>query len=182
MDQHSLAHITHPQLVTRTRVPTREESALQSPRNINHQVPAADNARDGGPTNRPTAAARSSDRNSTGTTPIEPDRPTRYRQILRICYSDPSMLDGATVTVVTDPSQDQVDQYGRTLAYLELGDGTDYSVATVQMAYARAYTSDHHPMAKVDATAVAQAQAQAAHAGIWGPPCHGATASIPTGR
>ena len=37
-------------------------------------------------------------------------------------------LDGKTVTVVSDPSQPAVDKRGRTLGYLRLADGSDYSV------------------------------------------------------
>ena len=90
------------------------------------------------------------------------------------------VLDGTSVTVVPDPSQDQFDRYGRTLAYLELPDGSDYSVATVAAGYARTDISDRHPVAKADELAAAQTQAQQAHTGIWGRPCNGSTDSTPT--
>lgn len=90
-----------------------------------------------------------------------------------------TVLDGATVTVTTDPTQDTTDSYGRTLAYLTLPDGTDYSITTVQAGYARAYTYHHHPVAKAAAIAAAQHTAQATHTGIWGPPCDGHTDSTP---
>lgn len=77
-----------------------------------------------------------------------------------------TVLDGTTVTVTTDPTQDTLDRYGRTLAYLTLPNGTDYSTTTVRLGYARTYTYDHHPVAKAGVLATAQRAAQAVYAGI----------------
>ena len=46
-----------------------------------------------------------------------------------------STLVGQRVAFITDPSQDQRDRYGRTLAYLEKADGWDYSVEAARAAW-----------------------------------------------
>ncbi|MBY6541985.1 thermonuclease family protein [Rhodococcus sp. BP-364] len=85
-----------------------------------------------------------------------------------------ALLDGQAVRMVTDPSQDEVDDYGRLLRYLVLPDGRNYSVAATEAGAARPYVYDRSnpPTAAVDIND-AENRAQAAGAGLWGPPCNG---------
>lgn len=85
-----------------------------------------------------------------------------------------SLLDGRQVGMVADPSQDEVDDYGRLLRYLVLPDGRNYSVAATEAGAARPYVYDRSnpPTAAVDIND-AENRAQAAGAGLWGPPCNG---------
>ncbi len=87
-----------------------------------------------------------------------------------------SLLDGRQVGMVTDPSQDEVDDYGRLLRYLVLPDGRDYSIAAAEAGAARSYVYDRAdpPTAAVNIND-AENRAQAAGAGVWGPPCNGDT-------
>lgn len=78
-------------------------------------------------------------------------------------------LDGKRVRVVPDPSQDQVDRYGRTLAYLILPDGVNYSVLAAEQGMGRAYAyRAKNPPRAYPQIAAAQQQAQAAGRGLWG--------------
>lgn len=82
-------------------------------------------------------------------------------------------LANKTVGLVTDPTQDAVDRYGRTLAYLVLPNGDNYSVLAAAAGAARAYTYDD-PVQLASQIEAAEAQARAADRGLWGPPCNGA--------
>lgn len=88
------------------------------------------------------------------------------------------LLGGQKVTVTRDPGQDATDRYGRTLAYLTLPDGSDYSVAAARGGYAKSYVYDHRPVTKHAEIAAAEKAAQLGKVGLWGPPCNGATASV----
>jgi micrococcal nuclease len=76
-----------------------------------------------------------------------------------------------TVTVQRDRSQDDQDRYGRSLRYLVLPDGTDYSIAAARAGTARAYTY-RRPVAKAHRIRQAETEARTAGRGLWGPPCH----------
>ncbi len=82
------------------------------------------------------------------------------------------MLDGKTVTVVSDPSQPAVDKRGRTLGYLRLADGSDYSVRSAAAGMVT-YHDDGQPVASAAEIMGAQSGAQSAKQGLWGPPCNG---------
>lgn len=86
------------------------------------------------------------------------------------------LLDGRRVGMVADPTQDDVDDYGRLLRYLVLPDGRNYSIAAAEAGAARAYAYDRNdpPTALVDIHD-AENRARAAGAGLWGTPCHGNT-------
>jgi micrococcal nuclease len=86
---------------------------------------------------------------------------------------------GQRVALVTDPTQDRTDRYGRTLAYLVRADGWDYSVEAARAGAAHSYIYDGRPAAHYDAIAVAEREAKDARRGMWGPPCYGNTASVP---
>ncbi len=83
------------------------------------------------------------------------------------------------VAIVYDSTQDRNDRYGRTLAYLVKGDGWNYSVEAARAGTAHAYIYDNSPVEKYAEIAAAQQEAKAAGRGLWGPPCHGDTASVP---
>ncbi len=89
------------------------------------------------------------------------------------------MLLHQVVTVTSDPTQDTADQYGRTLAYLRLSDGRDYSVTAAGAGTAHSYVFQHRPVSKAGEIAAAEAEAKSARRGLWGPPCNGDTASVP---
>src|SRR6478735_8064562 len=50
-----------------------------------------------------------------------------------------STMVGQRVALVTDPTQDVTDRYGRTLAYLVRADGWDYSVEAARAGAAHSY-------------------------------------------
>lgn len=88
-------------------------------------------------------------------------------------------LDGAAVQVSIDPSLDAADDYGRTLAYLTLPDGSDYGIGAARAGMAKAYTYGRRPGRLTEDLERAQTQARSAGAGLWGPPCLGVTDSVP---
>ncbi|MBJ7337387.1 MAG: thermonuclease family protein [Mycolicibacterium sp.] len=94
-------------------------------------------------------------------------------------FANATML-GQRVALVGDPTQDRTDRYGRTLAYLVRGDGWDYSVEAARAGTAKSYVYHHHPVSRYDAIEAAEQEARAAGRGLWGPPCNGYTASVPS--
>jgi micrococcal nuclease len=81
-----------------------------------------------------------------------------------------NMLLNRPVTATGDPTQDAVDRYGRTLAYLALDDGRDYSTIAAGAGMARAYTYDR-PVQRAPQIEAAEQQARAAGLGLWGAGC-----------
>jgi micrococcal nuclease len=67
-----------------------------------------------------------------------------------------STLAGQRVALVTDPTQDLHDRYGRTLAYLDKADGWDYSVEAARAGAAHAYIYHDQPAARYPAIAAAR--------------------------
>lgn len=88
-----------------------------------------------------------------------------------------STLVGQRVTVVTDPTQDRTDRYGRTLAYLVRADGWNYSIEAARAGTARSYVYANSPVSQYHSIAAAEADARSALRGLWGPPCFGETKS-----
>ena len=82
-------------------------------------------------------------------------------------------LLGETVSVVNDPTQARVDRWGRELGEIAKPDGWNYSVEAARAGMARSYVYQGHPSQVAGAVAEAERQAQAAHRGLWGPPCNG---------
>jgi len=89
-------------------------------------------------------------------------------------------LLGKSVHLVSDPTQGAldnktgryVDRYHRTLAYIELGDGSDYSTLVTEAGLARAYIYDRkHPPQRIAQIQAAEMRAHNAHRGIWGAMC-----------
>lgn len=72
-------------------------------------------------------------------------------------------LLGRTVTLVPDPSQADVDRYGRALAYVTDGDW-DYSVEAARAGMAR---SDDYRVRRERLIKTAEAEARAADRGLW---------------
>ena len=76
---------------------------------------------------------------------------------------------GRIVTVRNDPSQAQVDRYGRALRYIELPDGRDLSVAMVGGGFGRAYKVAGPAPVMWAQLVAAQQQAQQQKTGLWAP-------------
>lgn len=88
-------------------------------------------------------------------------------------------LTGQRVALITDPTQDPHDRFGRTLAYLTKADGWNYSVEAARAGAAKSYTYQRKRVAEYRAIAAAEKEAIAAQRGLWGAPCFGNTASVP---
>jgi endonuclease YncB( thermonuclease family) len=73
------------------------------------------------------------------------------------------------VEVAADPTQDELDQYGRSLLYIGAPD--DYSTGVARAGWARHYVFDNNPVQKAPQIEAAQRAAQAERLGIWGGVC-----------
>lgn len=73
-----------------------------------------------------------------------------------------------TVVLAYSSTGDTTDRYGRTLAYVELLDGTDYGRRAVELGYARLYDGEKHD--RQDRYQRAQKDAMKQEAGLWGQP------------
>src|SRR5215204_7667816 len=71
-----------------------------------------------------------------------------------------ALLDGQLVSIGLDPSPDERDRYGRSLAYLWLPDGRSFGEVMIADGFAREYTYDL-PYASQGAFKAAQEQAMA---------------------
>jgi len=74
---------------------------------------------------------------------------------------------GTRVVLVSDPTQDRVDRYGRILRYV-MTDGKDMNRAQVQRGWARVYVYNNNPFKRVSAYRKSQRLANAADRGVWG--------------
>lgn len=83
------------------------------------------------------------------------------------------ILDGAQVRLAMDPAAGDVDKFGRSLRYITLADGTDYSVLAASEGMAREYSSYIKPLSKSADIVAAQTNAQSRQICLWGPPCNG---------
>lgn len=88
-------------------------------------------------------------------------------------------LTGQRMAMITDPTQDAHDRYGRTLAYLVKADGWNYSVEAARAGAAKSYVYHKKPVSEYAAIAAAEQEAIAAKRGLWGAPCFGNTDSAP---
>lgn len=77
------------------------------------------------------------------------------------------LAPGDTVTLISDPSQDFYDQYGRILAYVEDADGADVGAAQIEAGWARVYRKGSR-IELFDEYLAAEAKAKSQHRGIWG--------------
>jgi micrococcal nuclease len=94
-------------------------------------------------------------------------------------FAKDTML-GQRVALIPDPTQDSTDRYGRTLAYLDKADGWDYSIEAARAGAAHSYIYHNRPAARAAEIAAAEQDAKTAGRGLWGPPCLGQTASVPS--
>lgn len=78
------------------------------------------------------------------------------------------LLDGQTVTLRSDPTQDKVDHYGRELRYVILPDGRNYSIVAAQRGMAESYVYDDNPVREAPAIQTAADQARQEKVGMWG--------------
>lgn len=65
----------------------------------------------------------------------------------------------------------------RTLAYVQLGNGRNFSIDAVAAGMAHAYTYGGRPGKFSPEISAAEAEAKKNNRGLWGPPCHGNTVS-----
>lgn len=78
------------------------------------------------------------------------------------------LLTGKKVRLETDPSQDTLDKYGRTLGYIYLPDGTMYNEWMIRHGYAYEYT--YHSAYKYQTEfKAAQKYAEDNELGLWSP-------------
>lgn len=94
-------------------------------------------------------------------------------------FARTTLLD-KPVTVTGDPSQDALDRYGRTLAYLTLDDGRDYSTEAAEVGMARARTYGARPVQRAPQIEAAEERARTAGLGLWGAGCAQATTTAST--
>jgi endonuclease YncB( thermonuclease family) len=75
---------------------------------------------------------------------------------------------GTPVRLVSDPTQDRVDRYGRLLRYVhKASTGRDVNRTQVARGWARVYVYDNNPFKRVSGYRKAQRAAKAAGRGIW---------------
>lgn len=76
---------------------------------------------------------------------------------------------GTRVRLVSDPTQDRVDQYGRSLRYVvKASNGKDINRTQVRRGWAPVYVYNRNPFTRVAAYYRAQDAARAQGRGIWG--------------
>lgn len=81
-------------------------------------------------------------------------------------------FNGRRVVLISDPSQDSVDRYGRLLRYVQLPGGKDLGGAEVARGLAMPYLFDM-PARRYPRYVGSAEAARAAGRGAWGPPCGG---------
>ncbi len=81
-------------------------------------------------------------------------------------------FDGRAVVLVSDPTQDSVDRYGRLLRYVQLPGGKDLGGAEVARGLAMSYLFDT-PARRYPRYRRSEEAARAADLGTWRPPCDG---------
>jgi micrococcal nuclease len=74
---------------------------------------------------------------------------------------------GTPVTLERDPTQDRIDRYGRTLAYVRLPGGRLAETAQLESGWATVYVFAGRPVERDPAFRHAQADARAARRGVW---------------
>jgi micrococcal nuclease len=78
------------------------------------------------------------------------------------------LADGRRVTLVTDPTQDRFDRYGRLLAYAIRQGGLNLNRAMVQRGWAEVYVYDGNPFKLVRSFRRAARAARMEDRGVWG--------------
>lgn len=75
---------------------------------------------------------------------------------------------GDTVDLFIDPTQDEIDRYGRLLRYVITSDDLDLGEAQITTGNASVYVYNHNPFVSVDAYQQAEDAARLADTGLWG--------------
>lgn len=96
---------------------------------------------------------------------VDPRRPVQCfgREASAHAYE---LLDGQEVILTADPTQDEVDKYGRSLRYVEIVRGGDYGIAMITGGYAHEYTYERKYLKQADYRA-AQKRAEEQGVGLW---------------
>lgn len=76
------------------------------------------------------------------------------------------LLEGKTVQLAADPTQDDRDKYARLLRYVSLLDDTDVNLSLIRDGYAHEYTY-HVPYQRQAVYKAAQREAESAGRGLW---------------
>jgi endonuclease YncB( thermonuclease family) len=76
------------------------------------------------------------------------------------------LADGRRVTLVSDPSQDRVDRYGRLLAYVIRG-SINLGKVQIGRGWAEVYVYQHDPFRKVRSFRRAERGAERGDRGVW---------------
>jgi micrococcal nuclease len=74
---------------------------------------------------------------------------------------------GRRATLVTDPTQDRFDRYGRLLAYLYVGGG-NLDRLQIRRGWGYTYVYDNNPFRQVSSFRRAEAAARSEARGVWG--------------
>lgn len=113
------------------------------------------------------------------------DSPELHKpKFTKACFSEEASeyahatLDGQKVALEYDPDGDRTDRYGRTLAFVILADGRNFSVESARGGYSHAYVYAHKPSKYAAQIAAAEQEAKDAGRGLWGSPCYGQTPSV----
>jgi endonuclease YncB( thermonuclease family) len=93
-------------------------------------------------------------------TPIECGGPQASARMHRLA-------DGRGVALVTDPSQDRFDRYGRLLAYAIRRGGLNLNLAMVRSGWAEVYVYEDNPFRRFNAFDRAERSARRADRGVW---------------
>jgi micrococcal nuclease len=100
----------------------------------------------------------------------DPDRPVACYGPQASARASLLMPRGRSVTIVTDPTQDRIDTFGRLLAYVfATGDPVPFNEQLVSDGAARTYVyRRNRPPRRIGAFRDAERLAQAAKRGLWG--------------
>jgi hypothetical protein len=77
------------------------------------------------------------------------------------------LAEGQQVTLVSDPKQDAVDRFGRSLFYVDRADGLDLGAAMVRAGWANVFVFEQY-FERLPAYRSARNEARDAGAGVWG--------------
>jgi len=110
-------------------------------------------------------------------TPVECGGPQATSNLLRLAFSRPADTDGdglldeqggqgRRVTLLTDPSQDTFDRYGRLLAYVTTRSGRNLALEQLAAGWAKVYVYERR-FAQYGRFRAASARARSARRGAW---------------
>ena len=75
---------------------------------------------------------------------------------------------GDTLNLFVDPTQDDVDRYGRLLRYIFTGSGVDVGLDQIGTGHASVYVYNNNPFVALDSYQDAEDAARSSNGGIWG--------------